>query len=66
MVNAMTNRKPVRIDENDNIFSIDYSNAGAVKGNNKNAAEQHRGKRQNVQINDVCFLSLVDFFFNFV
>lgn len=43
MVNTITNRKPVRIHENDNIFSKDYiSNKGKAVI-----------KNQTVQINDV-------------
>lgn len=53
----MTNRKPVRIDEHDNIFSLDYTNATAVAGGKagggKHASNVGGNRRQNVQINDV-------------
>lgn len=56
MVNAMTNRKPVRIDEHDNIFSLDYANAtvaGGKAGGGKHASNMGGNRKQNVQINDV-------------
>lgn len=54
MVNAMTNRKPVRIDKNDNIFLLD--NISGNNNNNNNASNNKsraNPKKQNVQINDV-------------
>jgi hypothetical protein len=53
MVNAMTNRKPVRIDKNDNIFLLDNISGNNNNNNASNNKSRANPKKQNVQINDV-------------
>lgn len=52
MVNALTHRKPVRIDENDNIFLM-KTNLASHKGFSKHSEMQKFSKKQAVHINDV-------------
>lgn len=62
MVNTMTNRKPVRIDENDNIFAkTNYTNGNksSNRGEGSNNYVMEKIKKQTVQINDVIDATMI-------